>query len=537
MTSQCCYISGIPVRGEKLAFNRIRSCDSILTGGLAKPFCSFHSSAIGKRTSACKELPRDSVRKSKGPFVRPSLSSMFGRTISVESIGERASCVSAKAIETHCELVGDFGSKPDEHSRSGLEPVVKSAVIVGGGIGGLATAIALRRVGVDAQVFERALQVEDTTGTLIAIFPNGFKALHSIHPDLGNKLKERSNSISTNHIRQKDGSLITTNRSDEGNGLHAIRWSRIIDTLKEFLPSTCIHNGYTFEGELTQGTDDVQVTFRKNDDKITVKTPFVIGADGIRSNVRKCILGASNVDPRDNGRVIWRAIVPFTKVQKFDSIVSQMQTVMSVSDGRTVTISDPGEENIYFAFTCTDEAAERIMKENHPAERAQIIGPNIRSKSPDEAKEKILTLFYDFSGFIPVIEDLDAHSIIERRVIDLEDLPTWFSDDRRILLIGDSAHAIPPPLGQGANLALEDALELGKQIVQHGSLKDAIDEYVAIRRPRVADILGLNTAAVNSVYEKDKPPTQSLKDICSYERNSEPLYPLNIKEEQCTQHL
>ena len=73
-----------------------------------------------------------------------------------------------------------FAVQASEEAKS--EPL--SAVIVGGGIGGLAAAIALRRIGVDAQVYERATALRSNAGTGIAIWPNGVKALRVIGDDV-----------------------------------------------------------------------------------------------------------------------------------------------------------------------------------------------------------------------------------------------------------------------------------------------------------------------------------------------------------------
>ena len=80
-----------------------------------------------------------------------------------------------------------------------------SAVIVGGGIGGLAAAIALRRIGVDAQVYERATALRSNAGTGIAIWPNGVKALRVIGDDVADEGASRGCEITGMRMGMVEG--------------------------------------------------------------------------------------------------------------------------------------------------------------------------------------------------------------------------------------------------------------------------------------------------------------------------------------------
>ena len=158
------------------------------------------------------------------------------------------------------------GAKPDEQEKSTL-----SAVVVGGGIGGLAAAVALRRIGVDAHVYERASTMRVNAGTGIAIWPNGVKALRFLGDDVAYEVASRgceitgmrmgmidepsarsgepssdggggiSGALKKAATRLVGGAFPAIIRAQHGAGLICIRWAEAQAALASFLPAHCVH--------------------------------------------------------------------------------------------------------------------------------------------------------------------------------------------------------------------------------------------------------------------------------------------------------
>eukprot|EP00897_Mesotaenium_endlicherianum_P004524 jgi/Mesen1/409/ME000100S10647 len=341
------------------------------------------------------------------------------------------------------------------------------AIIIGGGLGGLLTATALRSVGFDAQVYEKATSRGDSTGTLISIFPNGVKSLKSINPSIYEKLLQQGATWDVSTFIKQDGSVLKSSETEfvrlYGEPTLCCRWSTILDTFRQFLPDDSVHTGCTFEGRVEEGC-------------------MVIGADGVRSKVRATVLGERNVEPNDNGRTIWLCLLP----RIHPEVHPPHTSVAGVGAGVVGFTHDPGEGNMYGCFAVTDEASQGATK--------------ARSANGAEAKERVLGFYKDWPTFTPIIEAMDPERIVERRVLDLPELPTWRKG--RILLIGDAAHAVTPTIGQGANMTFEDALELAHKVSEHAFVEEALAAFEALRKPRVTSIAQGNKSIAAAAFAK-----------------------------------
>ena len=123
-----------------------------------------------------------------------------------------------RRIRRHAHGRNAFAVQAKDSDLDKSEPL--SAVIVGGGIGGLAAAIALRRIGVDAQVYERATALRSNAGTGIAIWPNGVKALRVIGDDVADEVASRGCEITGMRMGMVDEpSANAPTSSNEENGI------------------------------------------------------------------------------------------------------------------------------------------------------------------------------------------------------------------------------------------------------------------------------------------------------------------------------
>ncbi|MCO5548368.1 hypothetical protein L7F22_001825 [Adiantum nelumboides] len=144
----------------------------------------------------------------------------------------------------------------------------------------------------------------------------------------------------------------------------------------------------------------------------------------------------------------------------------------SLFNGRTVFIINGVQGKLYWAFSVEDDYVEGSTK--------------IRSKSPEEMKQRLLSYYEGFSLAISIIQVTEPELILERRVLDLPVLSTWFQGNT--VLLGDAVHAVTPSLGQGANLAFEDGMQLAKLLVSSADLRSALEEYQAMQMPRARQI-------------------------------------------------
>eukprot|EP00245_Coleochaete_scutata_P011733 TRINITY_DN4424_c0_g2_i1.p1 TRINITY_DN4424_c0_g2~~TRINITY_DN4424_c0_g2_i1.p1 ORF type:complete len:398 (-),score=56.93 TRINITY_DN4424_c0_g2_i1:58-1251(-) len=390
----------------------------------------------------------------------------------------------------------------------GKGALVDRAVIIGGGIGGLATAIALHKVGINATVYERSELADRLTaaGTMVSIFANGMKALHAMDPAIPIKLRERGAVVKRIMMYSPTGDVISDSINEEMGNALMIQWSRILETFLEFLPPSCIQSGYTCTG-VAEVDDEVEVYLVKNGEASTVKAPLVIGSDGVRSIIRDYVLEDKPIGARDLGRRCWRAIIPAPK--PLDPLPeSTVQWLFDIGkNGLIVTL---GSEQIYWAVVVQDEH-----------------GGVERSASTEEMVARVKAYFPDWDNLQLAIDATDVELMLERRIVDTPDVPTWSRG--RVLIIGDAAHALAPAMGQGANLAMEDALELARQLISASTLQEAFSLMLEERQPRVRAIREVNEAGIRKAYSKDANETQdsqkefSKEFIANYDRLLEPL--------------
>lgn len=362
---------------------------------------------------------------------------------------------------------------PDTSSKGHHgKPLVDRAVIVGGGLGGLAAALQLRKIGIDAQVYEKNPTISGGEGTLISLFPNGCKALNEANPEVVQKMRSAgiinkpSNTVFPDGRKIGEWSLSTQMEERFGQPLISLLWKDALRILSEALPEDCKHTGYECF-DVTQEEDGAVVHFKKQNETLSIKAPLVIGADGIRSAVRAALFG--NIPPRDNGRTMWRALIDSNRCSHE---ALKTGALASLFDGRTIFIVNGVQGKLYWALSVEDDFCEGSTK--------------IRSKTPEEAKERLLGYFEGSSLATSVIQATEAELILERRVLDLPVLSTWSKGSA--VLLGDAVHAVTPALGQGANLAFEDGIQLANLLMSCADLRSAFDLYEQMQMPRARGV-------------------------------------------------
>lgn len=345
-----------------------------------------------------------------------------------------------------------------------------SIAIAGAGMGGLAAAAALRRIGVDVQVYEQAHQFA-RVGAGIQMLPNSMKVLRGLG------IEERLRRVSfepVSHLNRiwDTGELmreLPMQESAFGAPYLCMHRAELHDALLSILPGGIIHLSKKLIG-LDPQKDRVTLRFG---DGTTATADAVIGADGIHSVVRELIIGPDR--PIHKGRIAYRAVYPAALLNGRD--IGSSRTKWWGPDRHIVIYyTTRARSEIYFV-TSVPEPAEWLTQESW------------------SAKGVVRDVCKAYEGFHPdvmaVLEacpDCHKWAILER-----EPLPRW--SDGRVVLLGDACHPMTPYMAQGAATAIEDAAILARCIdLEGGNFEAAFHRYEAHRKPRTSRIQAISSA-------------------------------------------
>lgn len=296
--------------------------------------------------------------------------------------------------------------------------------IIGGGIAGLTTALALNKVGVNCEVFERAKQLNEV-GAGIWMQPNALKVIDWL--GLGGLVREKGSLL--DQVDITNSQLIPFKKikqevvqDEQGNKIVAIHRATLQKILFEALPKDGLNLGYEFKS-LEKNENQVKISFGDRE----IMSDLLIGADGLNSRVRENIF--SNTSKRFSGQTCWRGISDIRLPVEFQN----------------AGIEGWGKK-IRFGFS--------QITEN------QVYWFAVKNASQN-GTDNINTIKTElqnyYSGFNPIvlniIEQTKAEKIIRNDISDLKRLDKWHKD--KVVLVGDAAHATTPNMGQGAGQGMD----------------------------------------------------------------------------------
>ena len=337
--------------------------------------------------------------------------------------------------------------------------------IIGAGIGGMTAAVTLAQKGFKINVFEQAPELSEV-GAGLTVTPNATKGL--IYLGLGeamNKIGMAHDLQGVRHYQTKE-IIVPLKRGKhmlEKYGAYQFQVHRadihnlLIENLEQHSPG-CVFVDHQLVG-IDQKSDRVKLIFNN---QAEYEFDFVIGADGTRSAVRTAILG--NAEPEFSGYVAWRGVVPTDGLDESD--FDEYGSSAFISPGRVFArylIRDAKEYN-YVAFLATDEWAEE--------------GWSIPSKV-----ETVLETFSDYNQQVKnIISATPPEGCYKWGIFTRQPIGTWSSE--RVTLLGDAAHPLEPFMGQGASMAIEDGVVLGRIVEDSSSFSEIIERYEAARIER-----------------------------------------------------
>lgn len=330
----------------------------------------------------------------------------------------------------------------------------RRAIIVGAGIGGLATGIALARRGWQVEILERAAEVGEA-GSGLTLWANGLRALDVL--GIGARVRERAMADTDAGIRNPAGRWLTRTDTDElarrFGEVVMIPRTDLFEILHDALPPDSVRLGCAVTG-VEHLSDGVEVTHSGG----VSTADLVVGADGIHSAVRQAVFPGAPT-PRYAGYTAWRMITAHPVPALHDG-------GQSWGRGERFGIIALPDDRVYM-FGVADSA------------------PGLRG--PDGEYAEVRRRFGTWHDPIPALLDaVDPAAVLRHDIYELPPLSSYVLG--RIALLGDAAHAMTPNMGQGANQGLEDAVTLAALLDRNASVPAALAEYDQVRRPRTQDI-------------------------------------------------
>ena len=337
-------------------------------------------------------------------------------------------------------------------------------VIVGAGIGGLTAALSLQRHGCTVSVYEQAAELKEF-GAGLLVTPNAMRALN--HLGVGRKIAETSSASGALFLKHyKTGAILHRRAgSDEcesryGAGHFQVHRADLHDALRTAVlqnDASCIHLDYKFS-EFLQDKNRVVARFANGAVAIG---DALVGCDGSKSQVRDVLCGAEPVSYM--GQVAFRALIPMASL----AATLQSQPCCLYIGARRMFLHYPLRKNKLLNVVA-------IVQQSRWHDEGWAI--------PAEIAE-LAELYSDFHPrVLQLITSIEATTMFKWGLRDRDPSPRWTFE--RVSLLGDAAHPMSPFLGQGAVMAIEDGMVLGRCFAAARSPQDALRLYEATRKQR-----------------------------------------------------
>jgi len=330
--------------------------------------------------------------------------------------------------------------------------------IIGGGIGGLTTAIALRQHDINADVYEQAAQWKPL-GAGLVLSPNAMQVLARLR--VADAIQQSGHPLERMQILDHSGRLLQSADVQQfarkfGVGTIAIHRARLHKALLQAIPTERVHLRKRC-ANLSSSASSANLEFG---DGSSLSADLIIAADGLNSAARKWM--HPSLQPRYSGQSSYRAVV------KFDLPPDLRRTSQEHWAPRCRFGFAPIQEKEVYCYITFDALAGE-------------------QDTPTQAKERLTAIAQKFSSPVPELAANIAYGeIVRTDISDYAPFAPWHRD--RIVLLGDAAHPATPNYGQGAAQAIEDAYFLARQIDRSSDVESALSNFEQLRRAKTTMI-------------------------------------------------
>lgn len=345
----------------------------------------------------------------------------------------------------------------------------QQVLILGAGIGGLATAIALARHGAAVRIVEQAAEITEV-GAGLQISPNGIAVLDALGlGDEARSLAIRATAVTLRDYRRGAPVL----RLDLAR--HAADQSYLLfhrADLIDLLDRAALAAGVTVQlgRQVTDVTDDATAVAVAFADGAEETAPLVIGADGLQSRLRPILNGPGN--PFFTGQVAWRALVPA-------SGAPASEVAVFMGPGRHL-IRYPLRAGTLTNIVAVEERSEWASEDwQQPGD-------------PDQMRRAFAGFSPEVRALLGQVDKVSLWGLLRHPVA-----ACWFG--KHSALVGDAAHPTLPFLAQGANMALEDAWVLADCLAKM-PLTQALPAYQSRRKDRVTRVIAAANANARNYH-------------------------------------
>ncbi|MBE8519358.1 FAD-dependent monooxygenase [Amycolatopsis sp. H6(2020)] len=336
------------------------------------------------------------------------------------------------------------------------------ALIIGGGIAGPVTAMALQKAGIDSVVYEAHETGADDVGAFMTIMNNGFDALHAIDADkpVLQASFPADRAFFWSGSGKKLGEAPIGGGTAGSYGPHTIKRSELYRVLHEEATrrGITIEHGERLDDVDTEVDHGVAAIFA---DGSRGEGDLLIGADGIHSATRE-VIDPHAPQPRYTGTVVLCGYARQAPVEPVPGVYRMIYG-----------------KRVFFAYTTAPDG-ETWWFVNLP--RPELSKAELAATSLEEWKRQATALLHrDRSPATAIVEA--SEQIRASNGYDIGSTPRWHVG--RMIVIGDAAHAAAPNAGHGASMAVEDAVVLAKCLRDMPEPAAAFRAYESQRRERV----------------------------------------------------
>ena len=330
---------------------------------------------------------------------------------------------------------------------------VRRVLIAGAGIGGLAVAVALRKVGIEAELYEQAPELREV-GAGVGLWSNALGSLDQL--GAGDEIRAATLPLRVLAGARPDGRATSTVRLDDLGAEFAKAECRVVPrpallaALARQVPAERVHTGDGVEAAESAGAY-VHIRLKSG---WMQEGDLLVGADGLHSVVRSMVVGRDRV--RYSGQTCFRGLAPIPPPNP-----RELREVHG--RGQRGSVCPIDDRQVYWWV-----AHNAPLNEIVPAEQRKAL---------------LLERYREWPFGLPeAIAATPEGSILQNDLVDRK--PARRYARGRVVLVGDAAHPTTPNLGQGANMAIDDAIVLARALRDEGSLPAALARYERERMER-----------------------------------------------------